>query len=130
MIKSNIAKLTMSALVVSLVAGCQSVPKNKLTAPVIPKIDNTFETTGSGKSKKEALADGMHNVNVTCAQQTEELRPAVVKHDVKYLGVLNEKTGVLIDKVGDVLGSVAGRDVPSVNSKTDYEATITFKCVQ
>lgn len=128
------AMLAASMFVSTLaLVGCQSTPTAKLTAPVIPNANNTYDTSGQGESKNNALADAMHNANVTCQSGKGEsagLRPVVLTHEVKYIGVLSEQTGALIDKVGKVIGAVAGKQLPSTASKTDYEARMTFKCVK
>lgn len=116
-------------VVLLMLSGCQSMKSQQLSAAVLPLANSTFETSGEGDSKKNALMDAMNNANITCKQR-KNTNTVVINHSVKYKGLLDEKTDVLIDKVGTVIGAVSGTKLPSVTSKTDFEANLTFKCAQ
>ena len=66
---------------------CQSTP----TAPVIQRADSTYETTGLGKTKIQAQENALASAKKTCGSR----QAVIVKDEVRYNGVFNEKTGVL-----------------------------------
>lgn len=111
----------------TLLTACQSLPNT--TAPVIPRADATFDTSGMGKTRNIAISDAMFNANITC-KKARQSRVVVIKDDIIYKGVIDEETGSLIDKVGKAIGVLAGQKMPTAASDTDYEARIKFKCVK
>lgn len=111
--------IALSAFAIALTA-CQSVP----TAPVVARADQTFETTGLGKTKAQATENALASAKKQCGLKS----PIVIKDSVTYNGVLGEKTDRLIDKGVNILGAVVGNKLPSLTSDDDYEYAISFKC--
>lgn len=111
--------IALSAFAVVLTA-CQSVP----TAPVIARADQSFETTGLGKTKPEATEHALASAKKQCGLRT----PIVIKDSLKYNGVLSEQTDRLIDKGVNILGAVIGNKLPNLADDDAYEYTINFKC--
>ncbi len=113
-------KLLSTCAAVVLLTACQSTP----TAPVIARADATFETTGLGKSKTDAQSQALAAAKKQCGVRT----PIVIKDATRYNGVLDERTGRLIEQGAAVVGSVLGTNTPSLSHDDDYEYTISFKC--
>ena len=99
---------------------CQSTP----TAPVMQRADSTFETTGLGNTKVQAQKNALESAKHTCGMR----QPIVLTNNVTYNGVLDERTGRMIDQVGTVVGAVLGAKSPDLSRDDDYEYTITFRC--
>lgn len=113
--------LLLGTLSVALLAGCAVTPPS---APVIQRENNQFETTGSGKTKAIALQGAMTSANKTCGRN----QTIVVKDEVKYNGLVDEKTGRLIEQVGGVVGVLTGMKNPQIGRDDDYDVTVTFYC--
>ena len=111
--------IALSAFAITLTA-CQSVP----TAPVIARADQSFETTGLGKTKIDARKDALTSAKKQCGLKT----PIVLSDTTKYNGVFDEKAGRLIEQGVSVVGSVLGKATPNLSRDDDYEFTIKFKC--
>lgn len=129
----SVALAILGAAAVFL-SGCQSTAvAEKTSAPVIPRESGVFDTYGMGKSKTDAIGDAMNNAEITCRkyQQNDGQRTRVIvtKDEVKYNGIVNEKTGAMIDKASKVIGILSGQKLPDAASDDDYEAHITFKCL-
>ena len=115
-------KLFVSAACgVAILAGCAATPPG---APVIQRENNQFETTGAGKTKAVALQSAMLSANKTCGRN----QTIVVKDEVKYNGLVDEKTGRLIEQVGGAIGVLTGMKNPQIARDDDYEVTVTFYC--
>jgi len=104
-----------------LLAGCAVTPPS---APVIQRENNQFETTGVGKTRAIALQAAMASANKTCGRN----QTIVLKDEVKYNGVVDEKTGRLIEQVGGAIGVLTGMKNPQIARDDDYEVTVTFYC--
>ncbi len=113
-------KLLATCASLLLLTACQSTP----TAPVIARADASFETTGLGKSKTDAQSQALAAAKAQCGIKT----PIVLKDTTRYNGVLDERTGRLIEQGAAVVGSVLGTNTPSLSRDDDYEYTISFKC--
>lgn len=101
-------------------SACQSTP----TAPVMQRANSTYETTGLGNSKVQAQQNALNSAKKTCG-----IRKAIVlKDSVKYNGVLDERTGRMVEQVGSVVGTVFGTKTPNLTRDDDYEYTINFRC--
>lgn len=111
--------IALSAFAVALTA-CQSVP----TAPVVARADQTFETTGLGKTKAEATENALASAKKQCGLKS----PIVIKDSHTYNGVLDEKTDKLINKGVGIFGVLTGNKVPSLSSDDSHEYAISFKC--
>lgn len=110
---------TALAAMLALTA-CQSTP----TAPVMQRANSTFETTGLGKTKVQAQQQALDSAKKTCGMR----QPIVLTDNVTYNGVLDERTGRMIDQVGSVVGAVLGAKSPDLSRDDDYEYTISFRC--
>lgn len=106
---------------VAMLAGCAVTPPS---APVIQRENNQFETTGVGKTRAIALQAAMVSANKTCGRN----QTIVLKDEVKYNGVVDEKTGRLIEQVGGAIGVLTGMKNPQIARDDDYEVTVTFYC--
>lgn len=114
---SAVGAITIAALGLS---ACQTTP----TAPVIQRANSTFETTGVGKTKVEAQEVALASAKKTCGMR----QAIVLKDDLKYNGVFDERTGRMIDQVGSIAGVVLGTNKPNMSRDDDYEYTISFRC--
>lgn len=119
----QMTKLTTVGLVASAAIGltaCQTTP----SAPVIQRADSTYETVGVGKTKIQAQENALASAKKTCG-----IRQAViVKDELKYNGMFDQKTGRMIDQVGSIAGAVFGTSKPNLARDDDYEYHISFRC--
>lgn len=104
----------------TVMTACQTTP----TAPVIQRANATYETTGLGISKNKALENALTSAKQTCHNK----QIIVIKDNVKYNGLLDEKTGRVVDQAGVIVGTVLGTRTPKIARDDDYEYTINFKC--
>lgn len=104
----------------ALLIACQST----INAPVIARADTTFETTGLGKSKSIAQTNALATAKKQCGIYT----PIVLKDTIKYNGVLDERTGRMIEQGVAVINSMLGTNTPTLSRHDDYEYTISFRC--
>ncbi|MCC3344321.1 hypothetical protein [Psychrobacter sanguinis] len=119
----KLTKLTTLGLLASAAIGltaCQST----LTAPVIQRADSTYETTGLGKTKIQAQENALASAKKTCGSR----QAVIVKDEVRYNGVFNEKTGRMIDQMGSIAGAVLGTGSPNLSRDDDFEYDISFRC--
>ena len=120
-LKSNRSVATMAMLTAVLgLSACQSTP----TAPVMQRANSTYETTGLGKTKVIAQQNALASAKKSCGIR----QPIVLTNSVKYNGLLDERTGRMVDQVGSVVGAVLGAKAPNLNRDDDYEYTINFRC--
>ena len=117
--KKHLAVLAILAGTLGLSA-CQSTP----TAPVMQRANSTYETTGLGDSKVQAQQNALNSAKKTCGIR----KPIVLNDTVKYNGVLDERTGRMVEQVGSVVGAVFGAKTPNLSRDDDYEYTINFRC--
>ena len=66
----------------------------------------------------------MASAKKTCGSR----RAIVVKDEVRYNGVFNEKTGRMIDQMGSIAGAVLGTGSPNLSRDDDFEYDISFRC--
>lgn len=52
----------------------------------------------------------------------------IVKDELKYNGMFDQKTGRMIDQVGSIAGAVLGTGKPNLSRDDDYEYNISFRC--
>lgn len=119
----KMTKLTSLGLLASAVIGlsaCQSTP----TAPVIQRADSTFETTGIGKTKVQAQENALASAKKTCGMR----QAVIVKDELKYNGMFDQRTGRMIDQAGAIAGIVLGTGKPNLSRDDDYEYNISFRC--
>lgn len=113
--------LTMTLAAALTLSACQSTPS---TSPVIQRANSLYETTGLGINKIKAQQNALDSAQKTCNRK----QVIVVEDKVKYNGVLNERTGRMIDKMGTVVGSVIGTTPKDMARDDDYEYMINFRC--
>lgn len=114
------SKFIIPVVAVLALTACQSTP----TGPVIAKADNTFETMGVGATKAKAQQSALDNAKKSCGFK----QPIVIKDTLTYNGVVDEKTGRVIEQGVGVLTSILGTKSPNLSRDDDYEYHISFKC--
>lgn len=117
--QKHLAILALFAGTLGLSA-CQSTP----TAPVMQRANSTYETTGLGKTKVQAQQNALTSAKKTCGIR----QPIVITDTVKFNGVLDERTGRMVEQAGSVIGAVLGTRTPNLSRDDDYEYTINFRC--
>ena len=101
-------------------SACQTAP----TSPVMQRANSTYETTGLGKTKVQAQQNALNSAKKTCGIR----QPIVINDSVKFNGVLDERTGRMVEQAGSVIGAVLGTRTPNLSRDDDYEYTINFRC--
>lgn len=104
-----------------LLSACQNTPA---TAPVLKRADQSFETTGLGKTKAIAKQNALNAAQKQCKTRT----PTILADTATYNGVLDEKTGRMIEQGVGVIGAVLGTKTPNLARDDDHEYTIRFVC--
>ncbi|WP_180034719.1 MULTISPECIES: hypothetical protein [unclassified Acinetobacter] len=114
---------TLSATV--LLAACTSTPTKSLA---IQKPNNQYEVTAVGKTSLAAKNNAIAVANSTCGKNAT---PVVVDEKQEYNGVLkgvvDEKTGQMIQAAAGVLGTITGNS-GSISKDDDYQTVLTFSC--
>ena len=114
---------TLSATV--LLAACTSTPTKSLA---IQKPNNQYEVTAVGKTSLAAKNNAIAAANSTCGKNAT---PVVVDEKQEYNGVLkgvvDEKTGQMIQAAAGVLGTITGNS-GSISKDDDYQTVLTFTC--
>lgn len=105
---------------VMLLSACQSTP----TTPILKRADQSFETTGLGKTKAAAKQNALNAAQKQCKTRT----PTVLTDSATYNGVLDEKTGRMIEQGVGVIGAILGTKTPNLARDDDHEYTIRFVC--
>lgn len=103
-----------------LLTACQSTP----TTPILKRADQSFETTGLGKTKAIAKQNALAAAQKQCKTRT----PTVLTDSATYNGVLDEKTGRMIEQGVGVIGAILGTKTPNLARDDDHEYTIRFVC--
>lgn len=114
---ASLGAILASALVLS---ACQSTP----SSPVIQRANSIYETTGIAETKVKAQQNAIDSAQKTCRSK----QVIIVDDNVKYNGILNERTGRMVGQVGSVVGSIFGTGTPDLSRDDDYEYTINFRC--
>lgn len=118
--KKTLTGLLLTSLVIS---GCATAPLDSTT--VIQRENNQFEVTGLGKTKVLATNNAVTSANKFCKGKNT----VVVNQQVKYNGVVEEKTGRMIDQAAGVIGVLlGGGKTPSMSRDDDYEVNLQFYC--
>lgn len=119
------ATLCVTAIALVLSA-CASQPTTSLA---IQNINNEYEVTGLGKSQVIAKNNAITAANKTCGSKAA---PILVNEKSSYngafKGVVNEKTGQVIQAAADVIGGLGGKSI-GLSRDDDYQTVLTFKCV-
>lgn len=114
---------TLSATV--LLAACTTTPTKSLA---IQKPNNQYEVTAVGKTSLAAKNNAIAAANSTCGKNAT---PVVVDEKQEYNGVLkgvvDEKTGQMIQAAAGVLGTITGNN-GSISKDDDYQTVLTFSC--
>ena len=114
-------KLILSLGAAALLSACASTTT---TSPVLTRADGTFETTGLGTTKLRALEAAL-----SAAQKQCDTRSSVIISDkTTNNGVLDERTGRMIEQGASVVGAVFGQATPNLSRDDDYEYQIKFQC--
>ncbi|MDN3446935.1 hypothetical protein QL886_04710 [Psychrobacter sp. APC 3281] len=114
------ASLTATLAAVLALSACQSTP----SSPVIQRANSIYETTGIADTKVKAQQNAIDSAQKTCRSK----QVIIVDDNVKYNGILNERTGRMVGQVGAVVGSIFGTGTPDLSRSDDYEYTINFRC--
>jgi hypothetical protein len=101
-------------------SACQTTP----TSPVMQRANSTYETTGLGKTKVQAQQNALNSAKKSCGMR----EPIIINDSVKFNGMLDERTGRMVEQAGSVLGAVLGTRTPNLSRDDDYEYTINFRC--
>ena len=114
---ASLGAILAGALVLS---ACQSTP----SSPVIQRANSIYETTGIADTKVKAQQNAIKKKKKTCRSK----QVIIVDDNVKYNGILNERTGRMVGQVGSVVGSIFGTGTPDLSRNDDYEYKINFRC--
>jgi len=114
------ASLTATLVAALALSACQSTP----SSPVIQRANSIYETTGIADTKVKAQQNVIDSAQKTCRSK----QVIIVDDNVKYNGILNERTGRMVGQVGAVVGSIFGTGTPDLSRNDDYEYTINFRC--
>ncbi|MDN5620635.1 MAG: hypothetical protein L0G63_09205 [Psychrobacter sp.] len=114
------ASLGATLAAVLALSACQSTP----SSPVIQRANSIYETTGISDTKVKAQQNAIDSAQKTCRSK----QVIIVEDNVKYNGILNERTGRMVGQVGAVVGSIFGTGTPDLSRDDDYEYTINFRC--
>ena len=114
---ASLGAILASALVLS---ACQSTP----SSPVIQRANSIYETTGIADTKVKAQQNAIDSAQKTCRSK----QVIIVDDNVKYNGILNERTGRMVGQGGSVVGSIFGTGTPDLSRNDDYEYKINFRC--
>ncbi|RFS32752.1 hypothetical protein D7V64_00130 [Acinetobacter cumulans] len=117
--------VTTSLASVLLLSACASTPTQSLA---IQKPNNQYEVTAVGKTQLIAKNNAISAANSTCGKSAS---PVVVDEKTEYngalKGVLDEKTGQMVQAAAGILGSISGTNT-GLNKDDDYQTVLTFSC--
>lgn len=117
--------VTSSLASVLLLSACASTPTQSLA---IQKPNNQYEVTAVGKTQLIAKNNAISAANSTCGKSAS---PVVVDEKTEYngalKGVLDEKTGQMVQAATGILGSISGTNT-GLNKDDDYQTVLTFSC--
>ena len=115
----------LATSVALFLTACVSQPTTSLA---IKNINNEYEVTGFGKSQVIAKNNAITAASKTCGNKAS---PILVKEQSTYngalKGVVNEKTGQVIQAAADVIGGLAGK-ATGLSRDDDYQTVLTFTC--
>ena len=114
------ATLTATLAAALALSACQTTP----SSPVIQRANSIYETTGISSTKIKAQQNALDSAKKTCGSR----QVIIVDDQVKYNGILNERTGRVLGQIGGVLGGVLGTGSPDTSRNDDYEYMINFRC--
>lgn len=114
-------KLLAVAILGGLLSACTST---STTAPVITRTDGVHETTGLGATKTKARESAL----AAAKKQCDIRSPIVVSDKMTYNGILDERTGRMIEQGVSVAGAIFGQSAPKLSRDDDFEYTVKFRC--
>lgn len=114
-------KLALMLVAAAVLTACASTSD---TSPVITRQDGTKETTRLGSTKAKAQQAAITAANKQCGNKSV----IVLSDSSTYNGVLDEKTGRMIEQGVGVVSAVFGKATPNLSRNDDYEYTIKFQC--
>lgn len=118
---SNIKLFTACVMSVAVLAGCASKATN---SPVIQRANQVFETTGLGATKLKAQQNALDSAKKQCGMRS----PVIIEDTTTYNGMMDEKTGRMVEQGIGILGAIMGKSSPKIGRDDDYEYNIKFKC--
>ncbi|MEJ2898006.1 hypothetical protein [Acinetobacter sp. NS-4] len=122
---NQVFALASTAAVALTLTACASNPTTSLA---VQKENNQYEVTGIGKSSLISKNNAITAANNTCGKKAT---PVIVNEKTEYngalKGVVDEKTGQMIQAATTVLGTLAGKS-GSLARDEDYQTVLTFTC--
>ena len=116
------------ASTVAVALALTACASNPTTSLAIQKENNQYEVTGIGKSSLISKNNAITAANNTCGKKAT---PVIVNEKTEYngalKGVVDEKTGQMIQAATTVLGTLAGKS-GSLARDEDYQTVLTFTC--
>lgn len=121
----KLLSLTAVLTTTLVLTACASNPTSSLA---IQKENNQFEVTGVGKSNLIAKNNAVEAANKTCGNKaTAVITDEKTEYNGALKGVVDEKTGQMIQAAAGVLGSITGKST-GLNSDEDYQTVLNFYC--
>ncbi|WOE42897.1 hypothetical protein [Acinetobacter chinensis] len=121
----KLLSLTAVLTTALILTACASNPTSSLA---IQKENNQFEVTGVGKSNLIAKNNAVEAANKTCGNKaTAVITDEKTEYNGALKGVVDEKTGQMIQAAAGVLGSITGKST-GLNSDEDYQTILNFYC--
>lgn len=119
----SLKTLTAMGAVALTLTACASTSS---TNPVIMRADSTLETTGLGETKLKAQEVALTTAKKQCGGKSV----VVIEDQITYNGVLDEKTGRVIEQGMGVVGAIFGNPIglPKLSRNDDYEYQLKFQC--
>lgn len=122
---NKVLVLTSTIAATIILSACTSNPTNSLA---IQKQNNQYEVTGVGKTNLISKNNAITAVNNTCGKKATAI---IIDEKTEYngalKGVVDEKTGQMIQAATSVLGTLAGKS-GSLARDDDYQTVLTFSC--
>ncbi|OTG70415.1 hypothetical protein B9T26_13535 [Acinetobacter sp. ANC 4169] len=122
---NQVFALASTVAVALALTACASNPTTSLA---VQKENNQYEVTGIGKSNLISKNNAITAANNTCGKKAS---PVIVNEKTEYngalKGVVDEKTGQMIQAATSVLGTLAGKS-GSLARDEDYQTVLTFSC--
>ncbi|MGE8540561.1 MAG: hypothetical protein ACN6NX_04605 [Acinetobacter sp.] len=116
---------TAIAASVLLSACASNTPTQSLA---IQKTNNQYEVTGVGKSALISKNNAISAANSSCGKNaTPVISDEKSEYNGALKGVLDEKTGQMVQAAASVLGSITGTGA-SISKDDDYQTVLTFTC--
>ena len=122
---NKVLVLTSTIAATIILSACTSNPTNSLA---IQNQNNQYEVTGVGKTNLISKNNAITAANNTCGKKATAI---IIDEKTEYngalKGVVDEKTGQMIQAATSVLGTLAGKS-GSIARDDDYQTVLTFSC--